>query len=134
VLSGYESCSKSQWHEWASHAYKIKVALGIAGVSTEESHWQHIARKKDTYRDAEIDLLIDRADDCIHLCEIKFCNTEFVIDHDYAEQLERKKQVFQNVTRTRKTVFLTMITPYGVVKNDHYIGLVDQQLTMDDLF
>jgi AAA+ ATPase superfamily predicted ATPase len=131
------------YHEWAGHAFeniclkhtdRIKNALGIAGVATEESHWHYSASKKDPGRGAEIDLLIDRADDCINICEIKFCNSEFVIDRHYAEQLERKKAVFQRITKTKKTIFLTLITPFGVVKNEHYIGLVDQQLTMDALF
>ncbi len=131
------------YHEWAGHAFeniclkhvdKIKSALGIAGVATEESHWHYSATKKHPGRGAEIDLLIDRADDCINLCEIKFCNSEFVIDREYAEQLERKKEVFQKVTGTKKTIFLTLITPFGAIKNEHYIGLVDQQLTMDQLF
>jgi uncharacterized protein len=78
--------------------------------------------------------VIDRADDCINLCEIKFCNAEFVIDRDYAEQLERKKTVFQSVTGTKKTIFITMITPYGIIKNEHSIGLIDQELTINSLF
>lgn len=123
------------WYEWSGHAFetlcmknigKIKSALNIAGVMTEESHWQHA--------EAEIDLLIDRADDCIHLCEIKFCNSEFVIDRAYAERLEKKRDVFQRITGTKKAIFITMFTPYGVLKNENYLGLVDQQLTLDALF
>lgn len=136
-------CKTPAYHEWSGHVFeniclkhidKIKHALGISGVSTEESHWFYSNSKKQQERRTEIDLLIDRSDDCINLCEIKFCNSEFIIDRDYAEQLERKKAIFQRVTRTKKTLFLTLITPFGVVKNDHYIGLIDQQLTMDDLF
>jgi hypothetical protein len=123
------------WYEWSGHALEtlcmknignIKSALNIAGVLTEESYWRH--------PEAEIDLLIDRADDCIHLCEIKFCNHEFVIDRDYAARLEKKRDVFQRVSKTKKAVFITLITPYGVIKNEHYLGLVNQQLTMDALF
>lgn len=131
------------WYEWAGHAFeticlkhmsKVKAALGIAGVATEESHWQYFPSRNDGERGAEVDILMDRADECIHLIDSKFCNEEFVITAEYAQHLERKKQVFQRVTGTKKTIFLTMITPFGVVKNEHYLGLVDQQLTMDDLF
>ncbi len=131
------------WFEWSGHAFeniclkhvgKIKAALGIAGVATEESHWRHVPSKKESERGAEIDLVIDRADDCINICEIKFCNAEFSIDRDYADLLERKKDVFQKITKTKKTIFITLITPFGVIKNEHYIGLVDEQLTMDHLF
>lgn len=65
---------------------------------------------------------------------MKFCNNQFLINRDYAQQLELKKEVFQRVTGTKKTLFLTMITPYGVIKNEHYTGLINHQLTMDDLF
>lgn len=136
-------CKTPSWYDWSGHAFEniclthineIKTALGIAGVATEESHWQYFPTKKDVERGVEIDLLIDRADDCINICEIKFCNNEFQIERDYAQQLERKKDVFQKITGTKKTIFMTMITPFGVVKNEHYIGLIDQQLTMDALF
>lgn len=134
------------WHEWTGHAFetivlkhvdKVKAALGITGVASEESHWQHTPKKNDSevsHRGAEIDLIIDRADDCINLCEIKFCNTEFQIDKEYALQLERKRDVFQKVTGTKKTIFITLITPYGIIKNEHSTGLVDQELTADHLF
>lgn len=123
------------WLTWAGHTFeniclkhsgKIKEALGLGGITTWESHWKN--------KEAEIDLVIDRADDCINLCEIKFCNDEFKITKSYAKVLERKKKIFQKVTGTRKTIFLTMITPFGVIENSHYVGLVDQQLTLDALF
>jgi AAA+ ATPase superfamily predicted ATPase len=129
------------WYSWAGHAFeniclkhsnKIKNALGLAGITTFESHWQHLGTKKE--KGAEIDLVIDRADNCINLCEIKFSNEEFLISKSYANDLERKKKVFQKVTRTNKTIFLTLITPFGVKENSHSIGIVDQQLTLDDLF
>ena len=129
------------WHSWAGHAFeniclkhshKIKEALGLAGITTFESHWQHVATSKT--KGAEVDLVIDRADDCINLCEIKFCHGLFEITKNYAKELERKKEVFQEITGTRKTIFLTLITPYGVKENAHYIGLVDQQLSLDILF
>ncbi len=129
------------WYEWSGHAFenvclkhinKIKVALGINGVATEESHWHYFPGAHE--KGAEIDLVIDRSDDCINLCEMKFCNNEFVIYCNYAEKLERKKEVFQAITKTKKTIFIRMITPFGVIKNEHYIGLVDEQLTMDSLF
>jgi uncharacterized protein len=130
------------WHVWSGYAFeniclkhsgKIKEALGLAGITTRESHWQHFPSQKKGIG-AEIDIVIDRADDCINLCEIKFCNNEFEINKNYAKDLERKKDVFQSVTGTRKTIFLTMITPFGVKENEHYIGLVNQQLTLDFLF
>ncbi len=106
------------------HVYEIKRALGLGAVTTAESYFAQDG--------VEIDLVIDRADNCINICEIKFTNSEFVIDKAYAEQLEKKKRVFQQ--HTKKAVFLTMITPYGVKRNDYFIQTVDSELTLDALF
>lgn len=84
---------------------------------------------------AQIDLVIDRADACINLCEIKFHNKEFVITKEYCKELAYKKALFQEVTKTRKTIFITLITCYGVVKNDYYRQVIDGgDLTIDVLF
>ncbi|HEX2582755.1 MAG TPA: ATP-binding protein [Chlamydiales bacterium] len=131
------------WYAWAGHAFeticlkhseKIKKALGISGITTSESHWKHIPLKKSEGQGVEIDLVIDRADNCINLCEIKFCEEEFEIKKDYAKDLENKKSVFQKTTGTKKTIFLTLITPFGLKENAYSIELVNQQLTLDALF
>lgn len=130
------------WHTWAGHAFeniclkhsrKIKKALGISGITASESHWQYVPKKESEERGAEVDLVIDRADNCINLCEIKFCEEEFEITRDYAKALERKKSVFQKITGTKKTIFLTMITPVGL-KENNYSNLIDQHFTLDVLF
>jgi uncharacterized protein len=114
------------------HVSQIKHALGIAGVYTESSAWRWIARKNEP--GAQVDLLIDRQDHCINLCEMKFAAAEFTIDKKYAGELDKKVQVFREQTKTRKSIFLTMITTYGTRKNDHYTGRVLGEVTMDDLF
>jgi hypothetical protein len=130
------------WYTWAGHAFEnlclkhsaeIKKALGISGITTWESHWQHVSNQSGE-SGAEVDLIIDRVDNCINLCEIKFCEEEFEITASYAKILERKKQLFQKVTGTKKTIFLTLITPFGVKENIHAIHLINQQLTLDALF
>ena len=65
-----------------------------------------------------MDLVIDRADNCINLCEIKFCEEQFEITKDYAKDLERKKSVFQEITGTKKSI--TIITPFGLQKENVY--------------
>ena len=99
---------------------------------TEHSAWR-LKPQKDT-RGTQIDLLIDRQENCINVCEIKFSLTEFTIDKSYASELRQKLQLFQEASKTRKTLFLTMITTYGVKKNDYYVQLVQKQITMDALF
>ncbi len=133
----------SKWHAWSGcafeslclkHIQKIKKALGISGISTIESGWRYLPGKSINQRGAQIDLVIDRADKCINLCEMKYCDSEFVIDKPYVEKLQNKKRVFREQTGTSKTLFTTMVTSYGVKKNTYYLSAVDNQLTMDDLF
>lgn len=79
-------------------------------------------------------LLFDRRDNCINLCELKFSNSEFVIDKKYAAILAQKEMVFRQKTKTRKTLFLTLITTYGAKKNDNYVDLTQKEITMEALF
>jgi uncharacterized protein len=130
-----------KWLTWAGYAFeniclkhvsKIKEALGLAGISTIETQWSfHGSQKSDG---AQIDLVIDRADNCINLCEIKFSNDVYVLTKKDQEDLERKRRIFQHETKSRKTVFTTLITPYGAQENVHYLGTVQKQLTMNNLF
>jgi uncharacterized protein len=133
--------TSQKWVSWAGYAFenvclkhvsKIKEALGLSGVSSFETQWSFHGTNKG--EGVQIDLVIDRADDCINLCEIKFCNDVYVLTKKDQEDLERKLRVFQRETKTRKTLFTTMITPYGVEENIHYLGTVQKQLTMNDLF
>lgn len=114
------------------HIRKIKKALGISGVSTIESEWSYRPPKGSGEQGTQIDLVIDRADNCINLCEIKFTNEGFVIDKNYALQLRAKKNIFIEKTDSKKSIFLTLITTYGVKATES--GLVDVELTMNDLF
>ena len=83
---------------------------------------------------AQVDLLIDRRDQVINLCECKFSLDTFTITKAYAEQLRSKLHVFKSATKTKKSVFLTMITTYGIKKNSHSDMLVTNALSMDVLF
>ncbi len=112
------------------HSEQIKVALGISGVMTNVSTW----RGKTETKSAQIDLLIDRRDQVINVCETKFSLNSFIIDKDYAEKLRDKVGTFKQVTKTKKAIFLTMITTYGVEKNKHSLGLIQNEVVMDDLF
>ena len=130
-----------KWLSWAGytfenvclkHVLKIKSALGLSGISTIETQWSFQGDKKN--KGAQIDLVIDRADNCINLCEIKFSNDVYVMTKKDQEDFERKKRVFQRETKTRKTIFMTLITPYGAEENGYYTNTVQKQLTMDALF
>lgn len=116
------------------HVPKIKKALGIGSVETTQSAWRYLPEKDSAEKGAQIDLLIDRKDNTINLCEIKFANSEFVIDAKYAAELRYKIQTFRTITGARKNIFLTLITPYGLAKNQYATELVACQVTMEGVF
>lgn len=127
------------WYSWAGHAFEniclkhsmnIKKTLGISGITTIESHWQYRSK----LQGAEIDLVIDRADNCINLCEIKFCEEEYEITKDYALALERKKALFQEIINTKKTLFITLVTPFGLRKNQYSKEIVNHDLNLESIF
>lgn len=113
------------------HIEQVKKKLGIAGVLSEESCWSRPADEE--LPGAQIDLLIDRRDHVINLCEIKFSMNEFSIDKDYDRILRNKIDVFRQTTGTKKTIAPTMITTYGV-RDNKYSSLIASQVTLDDLF
>jgi hypothetical protein len=115
------------------HVEKIKDGLKIK-VGTEESAWRYVPAKGSSDRGAQIDLIIDRNDRIINLCEMKFYATEFVIDKTYAKSLEQKREVFNERIKPNKTLFLTMITTFGVKENTYYEEYIQQSLTMEVLF
>lgn len=129
----------ANYRTWSGYAFEnvcllhiaaIKKALGINGIYSENSAWRSYNKEEN----AQIDLLIDRKDNVISVCEIKFSNDEFVITKEYAEKLRKKLRVFKTETKTKKSLFLTLISTYGVQKNAHFLGLVQHSLTLEDLF
>ena len=134
--------SQRAWQAWAGysfegvclkHVLQLKQGLGIRAVGTTESAWRW--RSSDPGgRGAEIDLVIDRQDQCISLCEMKHSDTPFTINKSYAAQLRRKREAFRERTGTRKTLFLVMVTTYGTRRNAYCEALIEDQLTMEDLF
>ncbi len=133
-----EGQSYNSWSGYAfeaicqKHIQQIKKALGIAAVYTEASAWRYTPKKGET--GAQIDLLLDRADHCINLCEMKFAIGEFTIDKKYANELDSKVKVLQAQTKTRKTIFQTIITTYGTKQNMYYTGRIVSEVKMEDLF
>lgn len=111
------------------HVDRIKSALGIGDVSTHTCSW----RGEYSGRGAQIDMLIDRQDDTINLCEIKYSSREYTIDKATAERLEEKIEVFTLATHTRKNILLTLITTEGVARNT-YSHIVQREVTLDQLF
>lgn len=114
-----------------NHIREIKHALGISGIQSRVCCW--MSKKEDDKKGAQIDLLIDRADQTVNLCEMKFSNTEYEITKTDAVNLDNKLSRFIDQTKIKKSVMVTMITSFGIRLGKYY-GLVQRQLTLDDLF
>ena len=114
------------------HTAQIKKALEIGGIYSEASSFSFAGN--DDFSGIQIDLLIDRNDGVINLCELKFHKDKFTVTKDYAENLRQKMTIFTNVSKTNKQVFLTLISTFGIASNKHSGGLVDNVLTLDALF
>ena len=112
-----------------AHIPQIKRALGIAGVSTTEFSW--IVETAD--RKQQMDMLIDRTDNVVNLCEIKFYGDAFTIDRQYDALLRSRTQTLTDHLPRKKTVHLTFLASYGLKQNE-YSSQVQSVVTLDDLF
>jgi hypothetical protein len=116
------------------HHQQIKKALGISGMATAVSTWHYIPSATDPIqKGAQVDLVIERADRIIHLCEMKFCQKKYSLTREYADKLRDRMWLFQEVTKTTKTVVQTLVTTYGVTNVQNW-SIVHSEVTMDDLF
>ena len=114
------------------HIPQIKQALGISGVVTNTYSWQ--VKDDPVYgAGAQIDMLIERADNTVNICEMKFSQNEFVIDKDYDAVLRHKLSRFGASVSHRKAIHLTMVTTYGVAHNAYW-NRVQSEVVADDLF
>lgn len=109
------------------HVAQIKQRLGISGVLTNVYSWS--VKSDPVYGSgAQIDMLIDRADNVVNVCEMKFSKDEYVIDKEYSMNLAHKIQRLVQTTKTRKALHLTMITVNGVAHNEYW-GEVQSEVT-----
>lgn len=114
------------------HIKQIKQALGISGVSTKIYSWQ-VRDDSVAGKGAQIDMIIERADQVINLCEMKFSSSEFTMVKSYDESLRHKYARFRETQNNRKAIHLTLITPYGLTENIYQYSF-QKVITADDLF
>jgi uncharacterized protein len=115
------------------HLLQISDALHLP-VSALADSWRYVPRSRSQEEGAQIDLLFDRDDEVITVCEIKYHSQPFVIDKQYAQSLQRKVNVFSKMTNTNKTIMLTFITVNGVKETKCSEELIDGVVTLKDLF
>lgn len=114
------------------HINQVKQALQIGAVHSNSASW--VFHGSNNHKGTQIDLLIDRADHIINICEIKYSSKEFRIDKKYFKALYDKKEVFRKRSGSRKTILLTFISTYGIAENEYRNQLVDSEITMEALF
>lgn len=131
-----------EYYSWMGYAFEsvcyqhlreIKTALFLE-ESCMASPWRYAPKKGSIESGAQIDLLFDRNDDAITICEIKYTDHPFLIDKDYSQRLKKKIDVFQKITRTKNQLFLVMLSVSGLKKNMYSEELISNIITIDDLF
>jgi len=113
-----------------NHTSQIKNALNIGGVQTNICCWR---TPQNIEKGAQIDLLIDRADHCVNLCEMKYSSGEYNMTKSEREKLEHRAESFINYTNTRNSIRITLITNCGVKQNVNS-RIVQNQVLLEDLF
>ncbi|MCL9981139.1 MAG: ATP-binding protein [Bacteroidia bacterium] len=126
--------TKREYETWCGYSFEliclkhiecIKKALKCDQINSKNYSWSN--------SNAQVDLVIDRNDNLITLCEIKFSNDVFFVDEQYSNKLRKKESEFKNSTSTKKGVNTIMLTTWGISGN-HSIGLVAQSITKECLF
>ena len=136
-LDGVGSQARAAWEGLAfelvclRHVDQIRKALGIAGVLAGVCSWSF--RGSDGRTGAQVDLLLDRKDGIVNLCEMKFSEAPYAISKEYEAKLRERMAIFREDTKTRKSIVTTMVTTYGVLRGIHS-GVVQNEVVMDDLF
>ena len=141
----------AEYESWCGHAFEIVClhhineivkALGIDGSINTPCSWSYRPTAKvladdeadeDLKHGTQIDLLIDRSDRSISICELKYCNREYEISKAYDSHLAHRLKVFKKVTKTTKTLIPTFVTPHGLY-NNMYARKINRQVTGNDLF
>ncbi|MEM7374207.1 MAG: ATP-binding protein [Bacteroidota bacterium] len=137
----WATITRSQsWVSWSglafervcfAHIPQIKRALKLEAIESSVSSWQ----AKDSHQGAQIDMVIDRADRIVNVCEIKFAKADFLIDKSQAKKLRNQVHLFSQLdANKRKNMFVTCITTFGLVENEYSRELVQSEVVLEDLF
>ena len=113
-----------------NHVKQIKQALGISGVITSASAW---SKREDDQEGMQIDLLIQRNDNVINMCEIKFTSDNFAVDKNYYRILLSRPEGIRKMVSPKYAIHNTLITTFGLKQNE-YSGVFTNVVTLDDLF
>lgn len=113
------------------HIQQIKRALGISGVSTRQSAW--LVKGNDEADGTQADLIIERKDGIVNLCEMKFYNDTFCVSKSYDRILVGRYNRLTEMIAKRQAVSPVLVTTFGLCYNE-YSGTFQNVITMDELF
>jgi hypothetical protein len=113
-----------------NHVSQIKKALGISGVNTSQSLW---SKREDDADGTQIDMIIERADNVVNMCESKFYSNEFIVNKGYHRTLINRQGLLEKEISSGKSIHNTLITTYGLKYNE-YSTFFDNVITMGALF
>ncbi len=135
--------SSPAWNAWAGygfewfcekHSAQILKALGISGISSTISKWKCQANPDKGLIGGEVDLVIDRADQIINICELKFTRKPFIVDKKFIQNQKSRISTFEAVTKTRKACVPILISANGAPDNVYLKEAFYKVLTLDELF
>lgn len=115
-------------HVCMAHIGQIRHALGLDKIAVEYYSWRSSGMPR-----AQIDMIIERADHLVNLCEIKYTNTEYTITAQEDQNFKNRISSFVRESKTKCGILPTWITSFGLFRNGYAIN-VQYQVTMDDLF
>ena len=113
-----------------NHVTEIKGALGISGVAATVS--SYAIKGDDSKPGSQIDMVIDRADNVVNLCEMKFYNEEFRVSKEYSTKLIHRMNSVSELLPKRKVVRMTLVTSEGLARNE-YSSIFQNAVTLADL-
>ena len=130
------------WYSWLGYAFESVCYKHISAIrktlsippNAIASAWRYVPRKGNLEQGAQIDLLFDRNDDVITICEIKYTEEPFILTKEYVSTLKRKLLVFKEQTRTKKQLFLSIISANGIKNNFYAEDIISGIVTLEDLF
>jgi len=113
------------------HIPQIKAALGISGIAADVYSWR--GKDAESQRTIQIDMVIDRADNTVNLCEMKYANGDFELKEEEVRNLSRRVDGLSGAFAHRKAIQLVLVTTGGLKANKH-AGYVQHVVTADRLF
>jgi predicted AAA+ superfamily ATPase len=135
--------SSSSYSAWSGYAFEnlcythledIRKALGINNIKIQVGHWSYHEKNNPNKKGAEIDLVLDRDDDVISLCEIKFHDKKITFSKELSEKINYKRKIFLEKTRTRKTALNVLICKNGVIENEYIKSTIQNIVNFEKLF